>query len=185
MEKQGKLTHKELMVIVNASLTSPKPDEPKPEIAHCLNLAQAELRSCYKRLGFNNSNILSLIDEQLYKLLGENITPLAKPDTQEGGKGDNLEWLILDFLDVFHDAGKCPLTIDLAETIKRKIMVRNTPPPAQVEGEGVDLEKIISDAWDASVKEYLHTTEWVNGQMPLTKHQYIQKVVSLYKNKTS
>ena len=39
------------------------------EITQALNLAQAELRSCYKRLGFTSSNVLDAIDTALDKLL--------------------------------------------------------------------------------------------------------------------
>lgn len=38
---------------------------PLPEIEQALNLAQAELRFCYRTLGYKKSNVISKVDEVL------------------------------------------------------------------------------------------------------------------------
>lgn len=39
-----------------------------PDIELALNLAQAELRSMYRRLGYKGSNVLDLVDKELEKV---------------------------------------------------------------------------------------------------------------------
>ncbi|RYZ63045.1 MAG: hypothetical protein EOO14_00415 [Chitinophagaceae bacterium] len=41
---------------------------PNVELEKALNLAQAELRACYKRLNIKGSNVLDLVDKELEKV---------------------------------------------------------------------------------------------------------------------